>query len=159
MSTRPQPTLTSLPHRAILAASFLTTSSLSILSLALLSLSVEKRDSSDDVYHCILSRTARAAITMSIISVKGREIFDSRGNPTVEVDLATSKGLFRAAVPSGASTGIYEAVELRDGDKSKYLGKGMLVFSFSFTLLATLSLSLSLLSLSFSLSLAEADLS
>lgn len=63
---------------------------------------------------------------MSIISVKAREILDSRGNPTIEVDLTTAKGLFRAAVPSGASTGIHEAVELRDGDKSRYLGKGVL---------------------------------
>lgn len=51
---------------------------------------------------------------------------DSRGNPTVEVDIETCDGLFRAAVPSGASTGIYEALELRDGDKSRYLGKGVL---------------------------------
>merc|ERR1719359_746687 len=49
-----------------------------------------------------------------IVSVKAREIFDSRGNPTVEVDLLTDMRLFRAAVPSGASTGIYEALELRD---------------------------------------------
>ena len=63
---------------------------------------------------------------MSIVSVKAREILDSRGNPTIEVDLVTEDGLFRAAVPSGASTGIYEAVELRDGDKSRYLGKGVL---------------------------------
>merc|ERR1712129_11169 len=51
---------------------------------------------------------------------------DSRGNPTVEVDLCTETGLFRAAVPSGASTGIYEALELRDNDKSRLLGKGVL---------------------------------
>eukprot|EP01117_Protostelium_nocturnum_P002819 TRINITY_DN13738_c0_g1_i1.p1 TRINITY_DN13738_c0_g1~~TRINITY_DN13738_c0_g1_i1.p1 ORF type:complete len:434 (-),score=159.89 TRINITY_DN13738_c0_g1_i1:66-1367(-) len=62
---------------------------------------------------------------MSVKSLKARQIFDSRGNPTVEVDLVTDKGLFRAAVPSGASTGIYEALELRDGDKSKYMGKGV----------------------------------
>jgi len=62
---------------------------------------------------------------MSIKSIKAREILDSRGNPTVEVDLFTDKGMFRAAVPSGASTGAYEAVELRDGDKSRYLGKGV----------------------------------
>ncbi|XP_043933033.1 beta-enolase [Protopterus annectens] len=62
---------------------------------------------------------------MSIKSIHAREILDSRGNPTVEVDLHTDKGLFRAAVPSGASTGIYEALELRDGDKSRYLGKGV----------------------------------
>uniref|UniRef100_A0A452ET75 Enolase n=1 Tax=Capra hircus TaxID=9925 RepID=A0A452ET75_CAPHI len=61
---------------------------------------------------------------MSILKVHAREIFDSRGNPTVEVDLFTAKGLFRAAVPSGASTGIYEALELRDNDKTRYMGKG-----------------------------------
>lgn len=54
-----------------------------------------------------------------------REILDSRGNPTIELDLATDDGIFRAAVPSGASTGIYEALELRDNDKSRYLGKGV----------------------------------
>lgn len=57
--------------------------------------------------------------------LKAREILDSRGNPTVEVDLETSTGLFRAAVPSGASTGAYEALELRDGDASRYVGKGV----------------------------------
>ncbi|XP_078413958.1 enolase 1a, (alpha) isoform X2 [Cetorhinus maximus] len=62
---------------------------------------------------------------MSILKIQAREIFDSRGNPTVEVDLYTGKGLFRAAVPSGASTGIYEALELRDGDKTRFLGKGV----------------------------------
>ncbi len=62
-----------------------------------------------------------------IIDVKARQILDSRGNPTVEVDVLTENGfLGRAAVPSGASTGAHEAVELRDGDKSKYLGKGVL---------------------------------
>jgi len=61
-----------------------------------------------------------------IEDVMAREIFDSRGNPTVEVDLLTTDGLFRAAVPSGASTGIYEALELRDGDKGRLLGKGCL---------------------------------
>ena len=64
---------------------------------------------------------------MSIKAIKARQIFDSRGNPTVEVDLTTDKGLFRAAVPSGASTGKYEAVELRDGVKTEYLGKGELI--------------------------------
>ncbi|MBT8401216.1 MAG: phosphopyruvate hydratase [Rhodothermia bacterium] len=65
---------------------------------------------------------------MSIIEqIVGRQILDSRGNPTVEVDVVTSDGAFgRAAVPSGASTGEYEAVELRDGDKSRYVGKGVL---------------------------------
>lgn len=61
----------------------------------------------------------------TITKLHARQIFDSRGNPTVEVDLTTSKGLFRAAVPSGASTGVYEALELRDKDPSKYLGKGV----------------------------------
>jgi len=61
-----------------------------------------------------------------IIRVHGREILDSRGNPTVEVEVMTVSGAFgRAAVPSGASTGIYEAVELRDGDKKRYMGKGV----------------------------------
>ncbi|MDK0628389.1 phosphopyruvate hydratase, partial [Clostridium perfringens] len=63
---------------------------------------------------------------MSITKIHARQIFDSRGNPTVEVDIHTDKGRFRAAVPSGASTGIHEAVELRDGDKSNYVGKGVL---------------------------------
>ena len=62
----------------------------------------------------------------TIKSIKAREILDSRGNPTVEVDLVTGLGLFRAAVPSGASTGIYEALELRDKDAHRYLGKGVL---------------------------------
>ena len=62
-----------------------------------------------------------------IQSIHARQILDSRGNPTIEVDVFTETGAFgRAAVPSGASTGINEAVELRDGDKSKYLGKGVL---------------------------------
>lgn len=66
--------------------------------------------------------------TMSYISeIFARQILDSRGNPTVEVDVITDEGaLGRAAVPSGASTGVHEAVELRDGDKKKYLGKGVL---------------------------------
>ena len=55
-----------------------------------------------------------------IIDVHAREIIDSRGNPTVEVDLTTEYGLFRAMVPSGASTGVHEALELRDGDNSRY---------------------------------------
>ena len=58
--------------------------------------------------------------------VKGREILDSRGNPTVEVEITTELGSWASMVPSGASTGIYEALELRDGDKSRYCGKGVL---------------------------------
>ena len=60
-----------------------------------------------------------------ITGVYAREILDSRGNPTVEVEVHTSEGLGRAAVPSGASTGEHEAIELRDGDKKRYLGKGV----------------------------------
>jgi len=63
---------------------------------------------------------------MAIKEIKAREVFDSRGNPTVECDLVTEKGLFRAMVPSGASTGIYEALELRDKDPSRFMGKGVL---------------------------------
>ncbi len=63
----------------------------------------------------------------AILDVHARQILDSRGNPTVEVEVLTEGGYFgRAAVPSGASTGVHEAVELRDGDKSKFLGKGVL---------------------------------
>ena len=62
-----------------------------------------------------------------ITSIHARQILDSRGNPTIEVDVLTENGVLgRAAVPSGASTGIHEAVELRDGDQTKYLGKGVL---------------------------------
>ncbi|RMZ55538.1 hypothetical protein APUTEX25_000121 [Auxenochlorella protothecoides] len=67
-------------------------------------------------------KQAPAAIT----AVHARQIYDSRGNPTVEAEVTTSLGVFRAAVPSGASTGVHEAVEMRDGDKSKYMGKGVL---------------------------------
>jgi enolase len=62
----------------------------------------------------------------TIHQLKAREILDSRGNPTIEADLVTSSGqVFRASVPSGASTGIYEALELRDKDEKRYLGKGV----------------------------------
>ena len=67
---------------------------------------------------------------IEIVDVLGREVMDSRGNPTVEVEVYVDDGMQtycgRAAVPSGASTGIFEACELRDGDKSRYLGKGVL---------------------------------
>jgi enolase len=63
---------------------------------------------------------------MSIKKVYARQIYDSRGNPTVECEVTTDKGVFRAAVPSGASTGIHEALELRDNDKGAYMGKGVL---------------------------------
>ncbi len=65
-------------------------------------------------------------MSTKISKIKGREIMDSRGNPTVEVDVTLEDGsLGRAAVPSGASTGVHEAVELRDGDKARYMGKGV----------------------------------
>ena len=63
---------------------------------------------------------------MIISAITAREILDSRGNPTVEVDVTLASGAIgRAAVPSGASTGEREALELRDGDKARYLGKGV----------------------------------
>ncbi|BBH04058.1 enolase 1 [Prunus dulcis] len=71
------------------------------------------------------SAAAKASKEYRLKSVKARQIIDSRGNPTVEVDLITDD-LYRSAVPSGASTGIYEALELRDGDKAVYGGKGVL---------------------------------
>jgi enolase len=62
----------------------------------------------------------------TIKELRAREILDSRGNPTIETDLITNDGqMFRAAVPSGASTGIYEALELRDKDPKRYQGKGV----------------------------------
>lgn len=79
----------------------------------------------------MLANTARIARGVcqrhasTVTGVRAREIVDSRGNPTVEVDITTEKGMFRASVPSGASTGIHEAVELRDGG-SRYMGKGCL---------------------------------
>lgn len=77
------------------------------------------------------AQVASPAVTKStdaatkIKSITARQIIDSRGNPTVEVDLVTDRA-YRSAVPSGASTGIYEALELRDGDKKVYGGKGVL---------------------------------
>merc|ERR1712000_82794 len=64
-------------------------------------------------------------VNMAITKVHARQVYDSRGNPTVEVDIVTETGLHRAIVPSGASTGQHEACELRDGDKSKWGGKGV----------------------------------
>jgi len=75
----------------------------------------------------MLSKLSYPCFRFSTIkSITAREILDSRGNPTVSADVVTSKGVFTAAAPSGASTGIYEALELRDGDKKRYLGKGCL---------------------------------
>lgn len=72
-----------------------------------------------------VATTATKRSMSAITGVMGREIIDSRGNPTVEVDITTSDGTFTASVPSGASTGIYEAAEIRDGG-SRYMGKGVL---------------------------------
>ncbi|CAM6121174.1 unnamed protein product [Calypogeia fissa] len=80
--------------------------------------------SSDPVL--FISNHMKKSTNSTIVKVVARQILDSRGNPTVEVDLYTGKGMFRSAVPSGASTGVHEAVELRDGDKTKYIGKGVL---------------------------------
>ena len=75
----------------------------------------------------IISFNFKYSIMSYISEIFARQILDSRGNPTVEVDVLTDEGAVgRAAVPSGASTGIHEAVELRDGDKKKYVGKGVL---------------------------------
>ncbi|PHT46717.1 Enolase [Capsicum baccatum] len=67
----------------------------------------------------------RKAVPSEITKVKARQILDSRGIPTVEVDLHTNKGVFRASAPSGASSGMYEAIELRDGEKGTYLGNSV----------------------------------
>ena len=84
-------------------------------------------------YRCIFARNLekdkqqKILIMAQIINIHAREILDSRGNPTVEVDVYTDEGAVgRAAVPSGASTGVHEAVELRDGDNGRFLGKGVL---------------------------------
>ena len=77
----------------------------------------------DQVGHVAQHLLSHASSQIS--KVHAREILDSRGNPTVEVEVTTGNGVFRAAVPSGASTGIYEALELRDKDKDRYLGKGV----------------------------------
>lgn len=75
---------------------------------------------------CAQADEVRKQAPAAITAVHARQIYDSRGNPTVEAEVTTSLGVFRAAVPSGASTGVHEAVEMRDGDKSKYMGKGVL---------------------------------
>lgn len=72
-----------------------------------------------------ISNHLRKSVTSVITKVKARQILDSRGVPTVEVDLYTNKGLFRASAPSGDASGMYEAVELRDGDKGTYLGNSV----------------------------------
>lgn len=69
---------------------------------------------------------------MTISKIHARQVYDSRGNPTVEVDIITETGLHRAIVPSGASTGQHEACELRDGDKTHWGGKGKRLKHFSF---------------------------
>jgi enolase len=95
----------------------------SIQSAAGEAVAVDRRPKLNDR---LLHRIARTDMT-EIIAIRAREVLDSRGNPTVEADVIVESGaLGRAIVPSGASTGEHEAVELRDGDKSHYLGKGVL---------------------------------
>lgn len=72
-----------------------------------------------------ISNHMKKTVPSVITKVKARQILDSRGIPTVEVDLYTNKGMFRASAPSGAPSGLYEAIELRDGDKGTYLGNGV----------------------------------
>lgn len=72
-----------------------------------------------------ISNHMKKSVPSVITKVKAREILDSRGIPTVEVDLHTNKGVFRASSPSGSASGLFEALELRDGDNSAYLGKGV----------------------------------
>ena len=75
----------------------------------------------------LIENFLKLLVMSQIINIFARQILDSRGNPTIEVDVITENGILgRAAVPSGASTGVHEAVELRDGDKDNYLGKGVL---------------------------------
>jgi uncharacterized protein YbjQ (UPF0145 family) len=74
----------------------------------------------------VIQAAAGTRAASTITKIVAREILDSRGNPTCEADIVTKDGIFRAAVPSGASTGIHEALELRDGDKKRYMGKGVL---------------------------------
>lgn len=73
----------------------------------------------------MFAKAARRAFSQTIRAVHAREVFDSRGLPTVEAEVATSAGVFRAMTPSGASTGIFEALELRDGDTHRLMGKGV----------------------------------
>ncbi|XP_010256716.1 PREDICTED: cytosolic enolase 3-like isoform X2 [Nelumbo nucifera] len=72
-----------------------------------------------------ISNHIKKSVSSVITKITARQVLDSRGIPTIEVDLYTNKGMFRASSPSGNCTGIYEAVELRDGDKGRYLGKGV----------------------------------
>src|ERR1700732_2461371 len=94
-----------------------------IQSIAGKALAVDRRPRLNDR---LQHRIARTDMT-EIVAIRAREVLDSRGNPTVEADVILGSGaLGRAIVPSGASTGEHEAVELRDGDKSHYMGKGVL---------------------------------
>src|SRR3984957_20039576 len=95
----------------------------SIQSIAGASVAVDRRPKLNDR---LLHRIARTDMT-EIVAIRAREVLDSRGNPTVEADVILESGaLGRAIVPSGASTGEHEAVELRDGDKTHFGGKGVL---------------------------------
>ncbi|KAL4567315.1 hypothetical protein LXL04_007822 [Taraxacum kok-saghyz] len=81
--------------------------------------------SSKSIRLFVQSNHMRKAVPSVITKVRATQILDSRGIPTVEVDLYTNKGMFRASAPSGAPSGLYEALELRDGDKGTYLGNGV----------------------------------
>jgi enolase len=95
-------------------------------TIAVLSLLVSSGSAFSPAKQLGVSAKSASSLDMSSVqSVLAREILDSRGNPTVEVEVTTEDGMFRASVPSGASTGAYEAVELRDGG-SRYMGKGVL---------------------------------
>jgi enolase len=108
---------------ALSHSTFLQTPSVSARSKLLLPRIVTSVKCSDSSTSTIPAE--KALKEYAVKSIKARQIIDSRGNPTIEVDLVTDS-LYRSAVPSGASTGIYEALELRDGDKSVYGGKGVL---------------------------------
>jgi enolase len=87
---------------------------------------VDRRPQLPNLNDRLQHRIMRTDMT-EIVAIRAREVLDSRGNPTVEADVLLRDGSFgRAAVPSGASTGEHEAVELRDGDKRRYMGKGVL---------------------------------
>lgn len=105
------------------ASTFLSVKKIQAFKVASSSLLLSSKLFHKKLFHLI--QTQIQLREMSIQKIHARSIYDSRGNPTVEVDLYTDKGMFRAGVPSGASTGIHEALELRDNIKTEHLGKGV----------------------------------
>lgn len=105
------------------ASTFLSVKKIQAFKVASSSLLLSSKLFHKKLFHLILTQIQLRE--MSIQKIHARSIYDSRGNPTVEVDLYTDKGMFRAGVPSGASTGIHEALELRDNIKNEHLGKGV----------------------------------